>query len=509
MRLKSMKIKNFRGYKEEMRMDFSDLTTIIGKNDIGKSTLLEALDIFFNDTKACVKLDKKDVNIFSEKEGDNEIVISLSFTDLPSTVVLDTTNSTTLESEYLLNDKQELEVVKKYSDAGKAKTYILAMHPAHTNCANLLHQNNAKLKKLISDNGIDCADKTKNPEMRKAIWAFYKESLDLKMIEIEVSKEDSKNIWDKLQTYLPVFTLFQSDRKNSDGDNEIQDPLKEAVKEILSDEKIQNSLREISEEVTQKLSEVSNRTLEKLQEMSPDIARTLEPSIPDFTSLKWADVFKNVSITGDQNIPINKRGSGVKRMILLNFFRAEAERRLAYLNASSIIYAIEEPETSQHSDNQKRLVDAFIELSNVPNTQIILTTHSSTIVKKLDVSHLRLVTQNGTSKVVQFVPKGQLPYISLNEVNYLAFNEISEEYHNELYGYIEEQKLLDDFKHNKPKVSYIKMKKGGTTSHEQIILTEYIRHQIHHPENKINQRYLETQLEDSIILMRQFIDSQK
>ena len=45
-----------------------------------------------------------------------------------------------------------------------------------------------------------------------------------------------------------------------------------------------------------------------------------------------------------ENIPINKRGSGVKRLILFKFFRAEAERRLQESNTTSIIYAIEEPE---------------------------------------------------------------------------------------------------------------------------------------------------------------------
>jgi hypothetical protein len=83
----------------------------------------------------------------------------------------------------------------------------------------------------------------------------------------------------------------------------------------------------VASAVEGKLREVSNRTLEKLQEMSPDIANTLNPVIPTAASLKWADVFKNVSITSDENIPINKRGSGSKRLILLNFFRAEVERR--------------------------------------------------------------------------------------------------------------------------------------------------------------------------------------
>src|SRR5699024_3330860 len=99
--------------------------------------------------------------------------------------------------------------------------------------------------------------------------------------------------------------------------------------------------------------------------------------IPSPESLKWQDVFKNVSISGDSNIPINKRGSGVKRLVLLSFFRAEAERRLSEDDNAGVIYAIEEPETSQHADNQRLLIEAFKTLAAAEHTQVILTTHSS------------------------------------------------------------------------------------------------------------------------------------
>ena len=51
MKIKNVAIKNFRGYSDEINSDFEDLTAFVGKNDIGKSTILEALDIFFNDGK--------------------------------------------------------------------------------------------------------------------------------------------------------------------------------------------------------------------------------------------------------------------------------------------------------------------------------------------------------------------------------------------------------------------------------------------------------------------------
>lgn len=166
--------------------------------------------------------------------------------------------------------------------------------------------------------------------MRKAIWERYSDDLQLETIDIDVTKSDAKTIWDKLQKYLPLYTLFQADRKNTDGDSEVQDPLKEAVKEILADESLAATLRSVADEVERKLKEVSSRTLEKLREMSPDVANSLNPVIPSSTNLKWTDVFKGVSITGDNDIPINKRGSGVKRLVLLNF--SEQKRNGAYKN---------------------------------------------------------------------------------------------------------------------------------------------------------------------------------
>ena len=39
MKLVSLTLKNFRCFKNETTVTFDDLTTIIGKNDIGKSTM--------------------------------------------------------------------------------------------------------------------------------------------------------------------------------------------------------------------------------------------------------------------------------------------------------------------------------------------------------------------------------------------------------------------------------------------------------------------------------------
>lgn len=508
MRLLKIKLKNFRSYNDQVELSIGDLTTLVGKNDIGKSSILEALDIFFNKGKGAIKMDKDDVNKKCLSNDDTETEIALTFDQFPSSIVIDSTNETSLDDEYLLNSENYLEIIKRYKNGGSEKVFIKSNHPSNENCSDLLLKKQKDLQKIIKEQEIECENKTRNAVMRTAIWNHYSDDLNLQETEIDVTKGDTKSIWDKLENYLPLYSLFQSDRKNSDGDNEVQDPLSEAVKQIMNDGEIQETLAQVAEKVESKLTEVAGLTLDKLREMNPEIADSLNPVIPPSDSLKWNDVFKKVSIAGDEDIPINKRGSGVKRLILLNFFRAEAERRKLEQNIPSIIYAIEEPETSQHTAHQKMLINALLELSNTDNTQILLTTHSPVIVKELDFCHLRLILLEDEEKVVKSVLPGQLPYPSLNEVNFIAFEEITEEYHNELYGYLESEGLINNFKNGKETVEYIRLKRDGSTQNEQKVLTEYIRHQIHHPENTHNEKYTETQLLDSIEMMRDFIQNE-
>jgi predicted ATP-dependent endonuclease of OLD family len=505
MKIKSVTLSCFRGYSDPVKVEISDLCVLVGKNDIGKSTILEALDIFFNDGKGCVKIDKDDINKKCIENGIDCVEISVEFTDLPDSVLIDATNETTLTAEFLLTQAGTLEVVKRYPKAGKAKVFIRAWHPSHENCQDLLLKKNADLKKILSQQGLECEDKTKNAELRKAIWNGQ-EDLQLAEQEIEVAKIDAKSIWEQLNAYMPLYTLFQSDRKNSDGDSEVQDPMRLAVREILGDPTIQKELSDIAVTVKARLDQVAARTLDKLREMNPSIASSLDPKLPDTASLKWTDVFKNVAITGDNDIPINKRGSGVKRLVLISFFRAEAERRQQEVNLPNIVYAIEEPETSQHPEHQRALVDALVSLSETANTQVFVTTHSPEIVKRLKFENILLISGRAPGEILH-VREHNLPYPSLNEVNFAAFDEASYEYHNELYGYIEAEDALVAYRQGKPERAYNKLRRDGSVIQQNIVLTEYIRHQIHHPENDQNQPFTLDELKESINAMRAFIQS--
>lgn len=81
-------------------------------------------------------------------------------------------------------------------------------------------------------------------------------------------------------------------------------------------------------------------------------------------------------------------------MVLINFFRAQAEKRKKLDNKTNIIYAIEEPETSQHPEHQKKLLSALIELSEANNTQILLTTHSPALAQLTPRKSINLIEKN-------------------------------------------------------------------------------------------------------------------
>ena len=507
MKISKLKIKNFRSYRS-VEISFEDLTAFIGRNDIGKSTILEALDIFFNNGKGAVKLESSDLNTEAKEQNELNIEIIVCFKGFPTKITIDSSHKTSLQNEFLLNKDGELEVIKRYSSKGlKEQVYLSAYHPSDQNCSDLYTKKSSDLKKIIKDAGIACGNNSINAIMRSAIWEHYKAKEHCALRELDLAKEDGKNIWEKIKEFLPQYSLFQSDRKNSDNDSEVQDPLKEATKEIISSSNLEAQFNQIATEVTNKLCEVANSTLSKLKEMNPDIAEGLEVKIPEVKDLKWAELFKSVSIEGKDGIAMNKRGSGVRRLILLNFFRAKAEEKASRDNRT-LIYAIEEPETSQHNEHQKILIDALKELANKGH-QILLTTHSGHIVKQLDIKQLRLARlNNNKQKEVVEVDVQALPYPSLNEINYIAFGDTNAEYHDELYGHLELQGLLASFEHGKLKRAYTKCWHGKSIT-QNISLAKYIRHQIHHPENIQNRLYTSEELQQSIEEMRAFLISVK
>lgn len=186
-----------------------------------------------------------------------------------------------------------------------------------------------------------------------------------------------------------MIALFQSDRSSRDSDDEVQSPMKAAIPAALSE--VQDDVAKIQLKVQQKAEEITQKTHEALKTIEPGLASELTPEFTPPTQAKWQGLFSG-GLNTDGGIPLNKRGSGVRRLVLVSFFKAEAER-LKSCNRRSIIYLIEEPEISQHPNYQRFLIESFKSLSLEAGCQVILTTHRPGFAAELPDDSIRFVSR--------------------------------------------------------------------------------------------------------------------
>lgn len=101
---------------------------------------------------------------------------------------------------------------------------------------------------------------------------------------------------------------------------------------------------------------------------------------------------------GNKKIPLSNRGEGFQLNVRNTIFR-----HLATLGSSErIIFAFEEPEAHLHPSAERELYGVLKDLSQNPNYQVFITTHSPTIVSECSPNELIQVKhENGTVEIKQ------------------------------------------------------------------------------------------------------------
>ena len=171
MILKEVVIENFRAYRDRHRIPIGDLTAFIGKNDAGKSSVFDALAVFFGHPLG--KIDDSDICVHAGDGG--ELRVGCVFTDFPDSITIDETSETTLADEHLLNEGGHLETHKIFDFSGsqlkKPRVVAVANHPTAQGCDDLLSKKNSDLKNIGKQAEIDeKADRRSNVALRRAIW---------------------------------------------------------------------------------------------------------------------------------------------------------------------------------------------------------------------------------------------------------------------------------------------------------------------------------------------------
>ena len=246
-------------------------------------------------------------------------------------------------------------------------------------------------------------------------------------------------------------------------------------------------------------------TVEKFREISGSrITLNIVDNWRPFSKGFFAEKKKN-----NLQVNLNMLGSGYEMIfsLIYSFY-------LAKQSGKQLIAFIDEPELHLHPSLQSDFVKFLLEISK--ESQIILTSQSPLFIKQLSYNKgvcIYIFQKNNGKPELVTMDKRVLPYVSANEINYLAFEFPTVEFHNELYGFIQAKAIDEDednyyenhfdsylqgkgFKqHVKP---WVKLKIDGTTEKLDRTTQTYIRNFIHHPENTQNKIYSDEELKKSI-----------
>lgn len=189
-----------------------------------------------------------------------------------------------------------------------------------------------------------------------------------------------------------------------------------------------------------------------------------------------------------------QRSDGFRQFISF-LLTISAENSINQLSNSLLL--LDEPETHLHPRAQENLKDELIKITkNKENNIVIFATHSNYMIDKDNMDRSYRVTKHGNLKTK--IEKIKSASSSYAEVNYEVFDIISSDYHNELYGYLEDvdRSKLDGI----PQIKTWHNSRTGVTG--PVSICTYIRHSIHHPENTLNPKYTQEELAESIKILR-------
>jgi len=340
IKIKSIKIKGFRGFREEIECSFDDkLTVLIGVNGAGKTTILDALSTFllwfrneitggqierYNFPAALTSLKNYDVNN-QEHSFENELAISLDSNGK------DFSDNTFFSMSALKNTN--VDVLKYEKDEGKNILYEFTEHIYNSNLSGELK--NVPVLAYYGVNSVSTDIEESNGNfIASEIFDAYHNSLESSYFN-----------------FKQFFIWFDKQQKIQlqRGQSKFLDKIKQAVVNILTDKSY------------------------------------------DFKNLRivWGEHFDEMIIdkinkqTGEEEkLTVNQLSSGEKTLLALV---VDLAHRLCLANPKSEdplsgngIVLIDEIDMHLHPKWQQKVVTKLGEI--FPNIQFVVTTHSPLVL---------------------------------------------------------------------------------------------------------------------------------
>lgn len=209
--------------------------------------------------------------------------------------------------------------------------------------------------------------------------------------------------------------------------------------------------------------------------------------------------FKN----NNEDISIDNLSSGQKQIVYRGAFLLKDKNSI-----NGAVVLVDEPELSMHAKWQIDMLDYYKFLfhnnENKQTSQLFISSHSEYIFKaKTDKDLVLILHKNGNFiSIKPYEEQNILPFKNFAENKYFAFDIPTAEFFNELYAYVcwKKNMKFDDYIASiktqiLPKyINYCNLILWKKDNGKQTNITPitYIRHEIHHPENKLNARIYNT-----------------
>lgn len=409
MKIETVRIENFRSFKDETIL-LDNYVCFVGSNGAGKSTVFNALNVFFRQYKdSKTDLSKLSESDFHHKDTSKEIRITVTFTDLSDQAKSDL-------SDYVRQDKLIVTSIARYDAATeRAEVKQYGNRLGFENFRRFFDAEKrgdkvADLKNIYSQLQSEYNDlriATTKQDMISALQeyeAHYPEqhaliqsedqfygatkgtnrlSPHIQWVFIPAAKDATEESEESKTSALGLL-LSRTVRSQVSFDEKvknIKDSTKQQYQELL--EKEQSVLDGISSSLHKRLSDWAHPNLQ---------ARVLWKQDPD-KSIKIEEPWAYIKI-GERGFEgdLSRFGHGLQRSYMLALLQEVAS--IDDENAPTLVMCIEEPELYQHPPQARYLAETLIELSET-GSQILLCTHNPLFIPGDYFDKIRIVREYG------------------------------------------------------------------------------------------------------------------
>ena len=436
MKILSLKVQNFKTFGPEgIFLSMTDLCALIGENNTGKSNILEALDLFFNFSKAkmskaCYHHDdlSKDIIIevsFCGLSEDEEKKFNIHLDEKKETLTITQKISLKLEEGQSIADIDEEDCDFQESKHGTKweATIEWAMlgekPPTKTNIKNWWKQEltigDLNFKSLFDDNGDEPLPETYQEKL-EILWGEHFDT-----IPKQKDTRDEKVLgWkNKLKGNLPKF-FYVPAVKHVDEDLKVlkTNPFGEMINWLT-----QNITDDVKKEFEEKTNTIVQEALSKIdqddegkskiafinKQLNTNLGVNLDCRLElKFGTPKISDiVFPSPQLYADDGYysDINSKGHGLQRLCILSLLRTynDLKKITDKRDDRNMILGIEEPEIYLHPPIKRSTYKLLRSLSKKDN-QIIYSTHDSYFVDVEHFDEIRLFrkVKNGKPKTLVY-----------------------------------------------------------------------------------------------------------